>query len=124
VTGQLHLLALPQVVENLREARGKRAEELYRYIYWDAWQRLPDAARDTLMLMPLFAGEGADLAAIGRVSDLPDDALLEALEYLVRLSLVNVAGDLHRRRYSLHRLTETFLLNEVIKWQGGEDVAL
>ena len=36
VTGQLYLLALPQVIENLREARGKRAEELYRFIYWDA----------------------------------------------------------------------------------------
>lgn len=123
VTGQLHLLALPQVVENLRAARGRKTEELYRYIYWDAWRRLPDGARDTLMLMPLFAGDGADLAAISRISDLPDDALLEALEYLVRLSLVNVAGDLHRRRYSLHRLTETFLLNEVIKWQGGEIAA-
>ena len=120
VTGQLHLLALPQVVENLREARGKRAEDLYRFIYWDAWQRLPDDARDVLMLMPLFAGDGADLAAISRVSDLPHDPLVQALEYLVRLSLVNVAGDLHHRRYSLHRLTETFLLREVIKWQDED----
>ena len=123
VTGQLHLLALPQVVENLREARGKRAEDLYHFIYWDAWQRLPDDARDVLMLMPLFAGNGADLAAISRVSDLPHDPLVQALEYLVKLSLVNVAGDLHRRRYSLHRLTETFLLREVIKWQGEEVAA-
>ena len=61
VTGQLHLLALPQVVENLARRRGgKRAEDLYRFIYWDAWQRLPDDARDVLMLMPLFAGDGAD----------------------------------------------------------------
>ena len=123
VTGQLHLLALPQVIENLREARGKRAEDLYRYIYWDAWQRLPAEARDALMLMPLFAGDGADLAAISRVSDLSHDTLVEALEYLVKLSLINVAGDLHRRRYSLHRLTETFLMREVIKWQGEEIIA-
>ncbi len=124
VTGQLHLLALPQVVENLREARGKRAEDLYRYIYWEAWQRLPTEARDVLMLMPLFAGDGADLAAIGRVSDLSPATVVDALEYLVKLSLVNVAGDLHRRRYSLHHLTETFLLREVIKWQGEESIAL
>ena len=120
VTGQLHMLALSQVVENLREARGKKAEELYRYIYWDAWQRLPDDARDVLMLMPLFAGDGADLAAIRRVSDLPYDPLEQALDHLVKLSLVNITGDLNSRRYSIHRLTETFLLNEVIKWQGGE----
>jgi hypothetical protein len=117
VTGQLHLLTLAQVTENLREARGKRAEELYRFIYWDAWQRLPEEARDVLLLMPLFAGDGADLAAISRVSDLPHDPLVQALEHLVQLSLVNVAGDLFRRRYSIHRLTETFLLREVIKWQ-------
>ena len=123
VTGQLHLLALPQVVENLREARGKRAEELYRFIYWDAWQRLPGDAREVLTLMPLFAEDGADLAAISRVSDLPHDLLLQALEYVVKLSLVNVVGDLHHRRYSLHRLTETFLLKEVIKWQGEEVAA-
>ena len=123
VTGQLHLLALAQVVENLREARGKKAEELYRFIYWDAWQRLPEDARDVLTLMPLFAGDGADLAAISRVSDLPLDPLVLALEHLVKLSLVNVTGDLHHRRYSLHRLTETFLLREVIKWQGEEIAA-
>jgi hypothetical protein len=124
VTGQLHLLALSQVVENLRQARGRKTDELYRYIYWDAWRRLPDDARDTLILMPLFAGNGTDLAAISRLSDLSQDLLVEALEYLVKLSLVNVAGDLDHRRYSLHRLTETFLLNEVIKWQGEEVVAL
>ncbi len=120
VTGQLHLLALSQVIENLREARGMKAEELYRYIYWDVWRRLPDDARDVLMLMPLFAGDGVDLAAISRVAELPHDSLVLALEHLVKLSLVNIAGDLHSRRYSIHRLTETFLLNEVIKWQSEE----
>ena len=75
------------------------------------------------MLMPLFAGDGADLAAISRVSDLSHDPLVQALEHLVKLSLVNVAGDLHHRRYSIHRLTETFLLREVIKWQGEETAA-
>jgi len=123
VTGQLHLLSLPQVVENLRQARGKKAEELYRYIYWNAWQRLPTAAQDTLMLMPLFAGDGADLTAISRVSDLADDALLEALEYLVELCLVSVNGDLQACRYSIHRLTESFLLKEVIKWRTADPLS-
>ncbi len=118
VTGQLQILPLNQVLENLREAKGKRAEELYNFIYWSAWHRLPTAAQDVLTLMPLFAQSGADLAAIRRVSDLEDDELVEALTYLVKLSLVNVSGDLHVRRYSIHRLTESFLLKEVIKWKG------
>jgi hypothetical protein len=35
----------------------------------------------------------------------------------VNRSLVISRGDLEERRYSIHRLTETFLLNEVLKWQ-------
>lgn len=118
VTGQLQILPLPRVLENLREARGKRTEELYNYIYWSVWHRLPAAARDVLALMPLFAQEGADLAAIREVCDLGEDELVEALTHLARLSLVNLSGDLRTRRYSIHRVTETFLLNEVIKWHG------
>ncbi|MCX6028149.1 MAG: NB-ARC domain-containing protein [Chloroflexi bacterium] len=118
VTGQLQILPLTQVLENLREAKGKRAEELYNFIYWSAWDRLPSAAQDVLTLMPLFAQNGADLAAIRRGSDLEEDDLVEALTYLAKLSLVNLNGDLHARRYGIHRLTESFLLKEVIKWRG------
>ncbi len=122
LAGQLQLYAVTELVDSLREARGKKAEDLYRYIYWRAWRQLPLAAQSTLVLMPLFAGTGADFAALRRVSDLPDDDLAAALEQLVRLSLVNVAGDVHARRFSIHRLTETFLLREVVKWQDGPGV--
>lgn len=122
VTGQLQILSLAQVLANLREAKGKRAEALYNYIYWSAWHRLPVAAQDVLAQMPLFAQEGADLAAIREicheVCGLPEEVVVEALIYLAKLSLVNVSGDLHTRRYSIHRVTETFLLREVIKWRG------
>lgn len=123
VVGQLHILPLAQVLENLREARGRRAEELYTFIYWHAWHRLPAGAQEVLTLMPLFAQEGADLAALRRVCDLPEDDLVAALIHLAKLSLVNVGGDLQARRYSIHRLTESFLLTEVIKWRGAAEVA-
>ncbi|NIP25291.1 MAG: hypothetical protein GWN55_14600 [Phycisphaerae bacterium] len=42
----------------------------------------------------------------------------QALDELVALSLVEVGGELERRRYRIHRLTETFLLTEVTKWQS------
>ncbi len=121
VAGQLHILPLAQVLENLREARGKQAEELYTYIYWHAWHRLPATAQEILALMPLFAQEGADLITLRRVSDLAEDDLVAALGHLAKLSLVNVSGDLHARRYSIHRLTESFLLREVIKWRGTSE---
>jgi hypothetical protein len=124
VTGQLQILPLQQVLENLREAKGKRAEELYTFIYWSTWQRLPTAAQDVLALMPLFAQTGADLATIQEVSDLEEDELVDALTHLVKLSLVNLSGDLHTRRYGIHRLTESFLLQEVIKWRGKRAVSV
>lgn len=118
VTGQLHVLDLPQALAGLREAAGRPAEELYNYIYWSAWQRLPAAAQDALALLPLFADTGADFAALAGVSDQDHETLLAALQLLSKLSLVNVSGDLHARRYSIHRLTETFLIKEVIKWRA------
>ena len=37
LVGQMHVLALSRVVDDLREARGQKVEELYRYIYWRSW---------------------------------------------------------------------------------------
>jgi hypothetical protein len=119
VTGQLHLLSLPELLLSLREARGRRIEEMYSYVYWQAWHALSPAAQDTLLLMPVFSYTGGDLASITELSDIPDGELVDALALLVKLSLVNVAGDLRTRRYSIHRLTETFLLKEVLKWRGN-----
>ncbi len=119
IVGQLYLLPLPQVVDNLRQARGQKIADLYRYIYWQAWNQLDADAQDVLLGMPVFAQSGADLASIERISEVQGGRLAQALERLAHLSLVNVAGDLWTRRYSIHRLTETFMIREVIRWQGG-----
>ena len=117
VAGQLHLLTIAQVVEDLHEARGRRAEALYSYIYRQAWMRLEADEQDTLLLMPLFAQSGADLETIIGLSDLDRGVLVGALHTLAQLNLVNVGGTLHSRRFSIHRLTESFLRKEVIRWQ-------
>ena len=123
VVGQVFLLPLPHVLDHLKAAQGRHAEELYHFIYSAAWQQLDPDAREVLALLPLFSQAGATLETIERVSDIRGPALLHALDLLARLSLVNVAGDLTTRRYSIHRLTETFLLNEVIRWQGSAPTA-
>jgi hypothetical protein len=117
VVGQLNLLSLPQVVAGSSGAQGPKADQLYNYIYWRAWEQLDEDARELLALMPLWAYEGADLATIEQAGDLRGTRLIEALERLVNLSLVNVSGDLRARRYSIHRLTETFVLREVLQWE-------
>lgn len=119
VVGQLFLLDLDQVLDNLRAARGCKADDLYRYIFLDAWRKLDEDAQEVLINMPLFAQSGADFASIEQVSEVTGSRLLDALERLVMLSLVNVGGGLQAHRYSIHRLTETFLLTDIIGWQGG-----
>lgn len=118
VAGQLYFLSLPEVVTNLRRARGKKATDLYRYVYWQAWSQLSSEGQEVLLCMPMFAQGGADLATIEQVSDIKGGRLRDALEQLANLSLINVSGDLWTRRYGIHRLTETFLLHEVVQWRG------
>ncbi len=119
VVGLLSVLPLPRVLDDLRAARGRTVEELYRYIYWRAWQLLDESARQVLIVMPLVAESGGGLDHIASVSGVEGAALTDALRHLVRLSLVNVLGPVEERRYGIHRLTETFLLKEVLKWQAN-----
>ena len=118
VLGQINFLPLSQVLESLRQARDPKADELYTYIYWQAWHMLTETSRQLFLTLPIIPnGTFEELAAI---SELPPDDLAAALQQLIALSLVIIGGDLETRVYRLHRLTETFLLNEVVKWQGDE----
>ena len=67
--------------------------------------------------MPLT--QDGDFTQLAAVNELDADQLNDALDQLVTLSLVEVRGDLADRRYRIHRLTETFLLTEVAKWQSS-----
>ena len=117
LVGQMHTLSLSQVVDDLSQARGRRVEELYHFIYWRSWQLLSDEARRLLTVMPLVAESGGGLVQIAAISDLGEAQMRAALQQLVALCLVNIMGTVEARRYSIHRLTETFLLTEVLKWQ-------
>ncbi len=116
VVGQLGFLSLSQVLTNLAEARGKRVDQLYTYIYWQAWQLLNENERQLFLTMPLAPNASFDQLAL--VSALAEEALQMALTHLIERSLVQVTGDLSERHYRLHRLTETFLMTEVLKWQS------
>ncbi len=115
VVGQIRALPLTQVLDNLRQARGKKVDDLYTYIYWQAWHALDEAGRQTLLGMPL--AQNGTLDQLNALSELDPTDLSQSLEHLAALSLLEVSADLAQPRYRIHRLTETFLLNEVIKWQ-------
>jgi hypothetical protein len=117
LVGQMHTLAVDQIVADLRQAEGRTVDDLYRHIYWRTWQMMGDDDRRVLAGMPLVAESGGGLEHIAALSQLSGERLTAALQHLVKLSLVNVHGTPIARRYGIHRLTETFLLNEVLKWQ-------
>ena len=120
VAGQLSTFPLERVLADLRQARGEKTDNLYRFIYRQAWEQLNEDARNVLTLMPLIAEEGGGLPQIEAVSQLPVARVTDALQQLVRFSLVNVriaSGPRAGNRYNIHRLTESFLLEEVVAWQ-------
>ncbi len=117
IVGQTAFLPLSQVLSNLQEARGKSVTDLYNYIYWQAWNMLDEVSQQTLLIMPLTQ-EGT-LNQLLSLCQLDVTDLHQALQQLATLSLVQVEGDLDERRYSIHRLTETFLLKEAIAWQSS-----
>ncbi|MEM7028898.1 MAG: NB-ARC domain-containing protein [Chloroflexota bacterium] len=116
VVGQLHMLPLPQVLENLQSAQGKTVDALYTYIYWQAWHALDEISQQVLLVMPL--AQDGDLKQLAAVTKLEMESLSEALQQLTYRNLIEVGGGLEETRYRIHRLTETFLLNEVARWQS------
>jgi hypothetical protein len=108
VIGQARFYSLPQVLK--RFAQKQEQEDLFKYIYLDAWESLSDASK-TVLLTLTEAGEGGfTFEHLHHVSDLPEEDVQIALERLILLSLVDLGGTLMERRYRLHRLTEVFIL--------------
>jgi hypothetical protein len=117
IAGQTYIHPLPVVLENLAKARGTQIENLYTYIYHQAWQRLDETSRRVLLAMPLAIPTGAELAHLVEISEMDEARVVRALETLVKLNLVDVRGDLYQRRYTIHNLTRTFLHEQVLHWQ-------
>lgn len=116
IAGQTYIHPLQVVLDNLAKARGAQIENLYTYIYRQSWERLDDVTRRTLLAMPLVTPAGADLALLVEICEIDAGQVIQALETLVRLNLVDVRGDLHQRRYTIHNLTRTFLHEQVLRW--------
>ena len=69
--------------------------------------------------MPLVAATGALPEQMQMMSGLEDDAFWTAVHELSTRSLLEIRGTIHERRYSIHRLTETFLRTEIVQWEGN-----
>lgn len=116
IVGQAHIHAVDAILLDLMEARGETAENLYTFIYKRAWENLDEVARLALITMPLVGEKGDTIEFLAEMSELSIGELRRALSQLVTFNLVNVSGDLHTRRYTIHSLTRTFLHQQVVQW--------
>lgn len=115
--GQIQLHGIARVIDDLRSARGASVENLYTFIYRRAWDHLSAVSRQVLLAMALVNARGDSLDFITASSGLTAGAVRDALDQLIWLNLVQSSGDLHQRRYLIHSLTRSFLLEQVARWQ-------
>lgn len=117
IVGQALDLDLDLVLASLRRARGR----IYRFIYWDSWQQLSEPARKLLVYLGGVPGS-ISLEELIDAPVVPDaDDLLDAMQQLIRLSLVSVTQGERRKRYAIHQLTRYFVngdLPEIWREQG------
>ena len=118
VAGQLHVHPIATVLDDLKMARGKSVENLYTHIYASAWQMLNNDARRLLTFMPLTTHLGATIEELVNETGLERGVVRTSMDQLLVLNLLLPL--LNQQRYTIHSLTRTFLLEQVIRWQRQE----
>lgn len=114
VVSQMHFLPPHVVLEGVRSGS---TEEMYQYIFWNAWSVLAEAAQEVLFVIQR-AGDEADWAWLAMATGWPAGNLEQALRQLDALSLVQPQRDAEGQPlYTIHRLTSTFLCTEVLGWK-------
>lgn len=110
VIGQLRYHSLPRVLARLTTGQNESGIGLFDYIYQEAWDSLDETSQTTLIALTHAGDSGFTLDHLSEVAGLSPSSVERAVEELVLLSLVDLRGSIFDRRYSLHRLTEMFLL--------------
>ena len=111
IIGQLRFHSLPHVLDRFAHSNNaETGEGLFDYIYSEIWESLPDESKTTLLALTQAGETGFNLEHLVAVSGLSEAVVDQCLQELILLSLVDLKGSLFERRYSLHRLTEVFLL--------------
>lgn len=116
VVGLALTMPLDAVLADLPQAKVDKTEAMYHRIYWRAWQALRPEARRLLKSMPMAGASGASFETIQAATGLDPTVLWGVIHDLVARSLLLVKGDAWRKRYAIHRLTESFLLTEIAQW--------
>jgi hypothetical protein len=115
ILGLLRDLTLDDVLEDLKKVALSETEEMYRRIYWRAWNMLSPEAKKILLALPLATEAGGDSTHLKAITKLEQREFLAAVVELSQRSLIMVkVGPADQRLYQIHRLTETFLYTHII----------
>lgn len=119
IVGQLAYLDLDHVLTNLRQARVDGPDyEFYKFVYRPSWRLLSDDAQKILVSLSHFPSIGGDRETVLSVSGVPDARFASCMNELWTTSLIEVGGALDKARYSLHPLTQYFVLADIVRsWE-------
>jgi hypothetical protein len=111
IIGQLRFHSLSHVLARFGQASSQSSEAgIFDYIYREIWETLDDIHKMVLLALTQAGETGFSLDHLAEISTLSIDSVSQSLEKLILLSMVDLSGNLLKRRYRLHRLTEVFLL--------------
>lgn len=120
VVSLFEILPFNQLLKVLESGKAGQVDRFYKHIYWKTWQTLSEEARMLLGVMPLVAEMGGDSGYLQTLSGLDETSYWPAVQQLQRRSLLEVRGGVHEKQYGVHRLTETFVKNEIANWWEAE----
>lgn len=113
--GMLEILPLREVLHSLKRITIGTIEDLYHGIYSISWKTLSSDAKKLLRAMPLTGEAGATIRHLHKITEMTKGEIINSLQELSNRSLVEYRGTLESKRYGIHKLTETFLRNEILK---------
>jgi hypothetical protein len=116
VIGQVFANSLEGVLVDLASAQGKKASDLFTYVYRQAWDRLDQVSRTVFAGMLTFVESGCTAQELASSIDVALSDAHDGLETLVALNLVDCCGGLHDKRFTIHNLTRQFLEHQVARW--------
>lgn len=116
VVGQMHARPLAVVLADLAGVRAG-ARDFYQFLFHYSWAQLSPDAQRLLLHMPLLDARGTGWEELAAVSGLTGgDAFWRAVDELVARSLLNAGcGAGGQMIYSIHRLTEHFILSDLVR---------
>lgn len=107
-----------EIIHQLRLGK-ENSQNMYSYIYRQAWRLLTDIGKELLLVMLLVSPDGEDREWICEMSELTEKNFRQGVEALKRLSLIEISGSIEAPRYRIHRLTTTFLKTDILQnWEA------